>query len=1310
MTSKTKFEVERVVQPPFPTNTSNSSSRNRGFRVIGSLVLLAAALNLSTFLPAAPNWRFLYNGIFSSGASSQATLADDGITWQDDTWPIRQQTPWDISTDFPHPRVLEYDVREGTWLRLDVHPKTGDIVFDMLGDLYCIPGDSTFRNSEEDSEVVQARSVTLGIPHDSDPHFSPDGEKIVFRSDAGLGLENIWVMDWTGCLEMDVRRDDDSSLKEAWATAFEDHDLLSYGIVETSERKYRRLLREGRAGAQMVTNETYRYVTDARFHPSGKKVVATKWYTSGRSLGAGEGWEYDIPSSNTSTIAAGSGTRLVGRTLPPGWTMDNYGDQQIGPEQLIWSGEDALIYSKNVKRESTGSFEYSEDVHQGIYAIFSYNITTGATETLVDASPGGASRPELSRDGRTLAFVRRVRDHEVLVLKDLETGTIHHVWDGLTYDLTTISAPMGTYPSFAFTPNDSAIIIWAAGKIHRVPLSTNHRGERITGGSPHTIGFKAHIMKNVASTLSIPRAVDLVDLETRPKQRVRAFRDLKVDDTGKKVVFRAGNVPVVQVVGKNSPTKVPVLHDDEGLTPYYSPSFVPGTDGNLIIHSRWSDTDFTTFEVADLAKDEAYEVEGLPLGRFLSPVLCGCKGSKRTIAFVKTGGDYLSGDIVATANTGLYIGDIDLEPSLSAKKIKISNLRLVPTEINMFDSVELSFIKKNRKLLVQQSSRAFVIDLQGKPVDLTGKPPHFTLASGKMSAELSVSTRSTCCLRRWFNKFFGKEDSGFDAENVAFVDFFHVYVAPGKKIKSGEEVWSRPANATKGLARVSLDGGHDITWSADGKKLFWFLGPFLHSLEVSKLSKCSSQIENDATKFGISCVKNLLEYQEIVVEHSTDIARLKESAKSFSQSDNADVVVIHNATILTMETGDLQDDLIKGGMLVIRGGVIEDIYSVANAPALTTYMGSMVIDAQGGLVIPGFIDSHAHWGGMSNPHPAKSWELQTFLAFGVTTLHNPSSDTVDGYVERSRLESGQFVGPRIFHTGTIIYGASEAPYHQLAEDMDEAHAALIRIKAEGGPFSTSYKNYNQPIRASRQRLLLTAREMGMLCVPEGGMNYDWDLTYIIDGMTTVEHSIPVPVLYDDVLQLFTLSGTANTPTHLVNYGGAFGEQIVWATQDVPNDPKLLRFTRHDILEVVTESTARPKQSFQLFNTSASIGKMVDMGFKALIGAHGEPPLGVNYHAEMAFANAGMNNYQTLQAATSWAAQVFGMFDSVGSLSSGKLADLLVYPADVDLLDGPIQGTRQLKYVMRGGRLWDAETMDEMWPVKSKAQVMPPLNP
>lgn len=69
-----------------------------------------------------------------------------------------------------------------------------------------------------------------------------------------------------------------------------------------------------------------------------------------------------------------------------------------------------------------------------------------------------------------------------------------------------------------------------------------------------------------------------------------------------------------------------------------------------------------------------------------------------------------------------------------------------------------------------------------------------------------------------------------------------------------------------------------------------------------------------------------------------------------------------------------------------------------------------------------------------------------------------------------------------------------------------------------------------------------------------------------------------------------------------------------------------------------------------------------------------------------------------------------MFSSLGSLSRGKLADFLIYPPNVDLLSGDIRlKTPQLQYVARGGRIWEADTMVEFWPVKGRKQDMPIIN-
>ena len=121
--------------------------------------------------------------------------------------------------------------------------------------------------------------------------------------------------------------------------------------------------------------------------------------------------------------------------------------------------------------------------------------------------------------------------------------------------------------------------------------------------------------------------------------------------------------------------------------------------------------------------------------------------------------------------------------------------------------------------------------------------------------------------------------------------------------------------------------------------------------------------------------------------------------------------------------------------------------------------------------------------------------------------------------------------------------------------------------------------------------------------------------------------------------------------------------------------------------------------------------MVGKGLLANIGAHGEPPLGLNYHAEMGFtAKGGLSNYEVILAATSSGAKTLGMFASLGSLSPGKLADFLIYPPGVDLLEGEVsEKTLQLHFVARGGRIWDAQTMVEFWPVNGAKQVMPFIN-
>lgn len=137
--------------------------------------------------------------------------------------------------------------------------------------------------------------------------------------------------------------------------------------------------------------------------------------------------------------------------------------------------------------------------------------------------------------------------------------------------------------------------------------------------------------------------------------------------------------------------------------------------------------------------------------------------------------------------------------------------------------------------------------------------------------------------------------------------------------------------------------------------------------------------------------------------------------------------------------------------------------------------------------------------------------------------------------------------------------------------------------------------------------------------------------------------------------------------------------------------------------------------------------MSKRGLNGNVGAHGEPPIGLNYHEEMwFFGQGGMSPYkvgtvslyqiycilnavtQVLRSATRSGAKSLGLFGSIGSLESGKLADMVIYPPGVALLDD-ISQSREIRFVMKGGRVWHAATMEEEWPVKGRKPSLPPLN-
>ncbi|MBU2428066.1 MAG: amidohydrolase family protein, partial [Gammaproteobacteria bacterium] len=230
-------------------------------------------------------------------------------------------------------------------------------------------------------------------------------------------------------------------------------------------------------------------------------------------------------------------------------------------------------------------------------------------------------------------------------------------------------------------------------------------------------------------------------------------------------------------------------------------------------------------------------------------------------------------------------------------------------------------------------------------------------------------------------------------------------------------------------------------------------------------------------------------------------------------------------------------------------------------------------------------------------------------------------------------------------------------------------------------------------RNQRQQVIEAARELGMMVVPEGGSLLQHNLSMVVDGHTTLEHSMPAAKLYDDVKQLWQQSGTAYTPTLVVAYGGIWGENYWYDKTEVWKHPRLSKFVPMDELRPrsIRRPTA-PLHHYNHFSIAKAAKELNDLGVLTNIGAHGQrESLGAHWEIWM-FAQGGMSPLQALKTATINPAKTFGMDHQLGSLEAGKLADLIVI--DGNPLQN-IQDSDKVTMTMVNGRLFDAASMNEL---------------
>ena len=879
-----------------------------------------------------------------------------------------------------------------------------------------------------------------------------------------------------------------------------------------------------------------------------------------------------------------------------------------------------------------GGFGYN--LQYQLWQLALYDRQTGRLFTQTDMY-GSAMRPVLSSDGKWLVYATRYDTETGLRLRDLASGDERWLVYPVTRDDQESRFTRDLYPGYGFTPDNQAIVVSYGGKVHRVAVPS---------GQVTDIPFTAKVDQQLGPMVHLPIRVDTAQV------LVRQIRNASPSPDGKRIAFSALDRLYVMDLPSGTPRRLTNDSVKEQV-PAWSP------DGQWLAYVTWTDHGGTL-----------NKIRATP-------------GSR---------------PVRLTTDSAFF--DTPVWSPDGARIVVVKGPRAPRTEEHFAPGYELDWVPAAGGALTRIS-----------PINAAGRP-HFSRDPSRIyiyeGSEGLVSMRYDGTDRRAHIRVTGYTYPGPGAEPnnadeiIISPDSDRVLAQVGNYVylvtmpliggQTPAVNVSDPSSAAFPTKRLTMIGGDFIGWTNDGRLAFWSIGrSFLRwdpalADSMDKVKARTDSIRADSLKgdafkaLADSVQKRLRARADSLAKQPAYEPVRVDVAIRVPRDIPRGTVVLRGARIVTMKG----DEVIENGDVVVTDNRIVSVGARGAAPG-----GARVIDVSGKTIIPGFVDVHAHpwptWG----IHETQVWKYLANLAWGVTTTRDPQTSTTDVLTYADLVETGEILGPRIFHTGPGVF------WDEDFKSLEDTRQALRR-------YSDFYrintiKMYMTGNRKQRQWVIMAAKELGLMPTLEGGLDFKMNLTTVIDGYPGSEHSYPILPLYKDAVQLISQSGITYTPTLLVSYGGPWSENFFYERYDIHDNPKVRRFMPHDEIDQRAERRPWFRESEYVFpRIAASANSILQAGGHIGLGGHGQMD-GLGDHWELwAMAAGGMSNHDVLRVATIHGANAIGMEQDLGSLEPGKLADLIVL--DSNPLED-IHNTNTVRYVMKNGRLYEGDTLNEVWP-------------